>query len=492
MMLLLILVLFGIPEYRYCAPAYIDPDTIIKPEHIQRDVFELKDDVTRALDPRPPPEVSDQDAQEFLNDLGFLNGTYPSDEILTRADHIDGDAIATALKQFQKLYQLPESGLLDDDTRRLIAAPRCGLAELNIVPDRWTKQLLTYKIRSFPANFDPSTARHLIRQAFQQWSQHANLNIVEVSGASADIYVSDEPALHRDRLGQQCIFNRNTTLAHAFFPEVGDIHFNRDRIYSEEEFLSATMHEIGHSLGLDHSISKSSIMFPMHIRYHTEIPEEDRAALQALYGTRRIFKQSIPSATTKNTLKPPKLCSLEKIDTILNDYHGQIYIFAGEYYFALGERNPTGRPISTKWPRLPANIDAAFTCRNRKTFFFKGSKLWVYADNQLEAGYPKLIADELPGLPNHLNAVYVTKAGSILAIRKKHYWFYNPNKRPQVSSHFPRLIYDFKNMPPNMDAALFHTDGSVYFFKNREYFTMDMTNFTVSAGSPLEDKWFNC
>ncbi|XP_058840731.1 matrix metalloproteinase-19-like, partial [Topomyia yanbarensis] len=312
---------------------------------------------------------------------------------------------------------------------------------------------------------------------------------VEVSGTTADIYVSDEPAVHRDRLGQECIFQRNTTLAHAFFPEVGDIHYNRDRSYSEEEFLSASMHEIGHSLGLDHTTSRSSIMFPMHIRYHTEIPEEDRKALQALYGARRIFKQGVPFATAK---KAPSLCSLNKIDTILNDHTGQTFIFAGEHYFALGERNPEGRLISSKWPRLPANIDAAFTCRNKKTFFFKGSKLWVYADHQLEAGYPKLIADELPGLPNHLDAVYVTKGGSILAIRKKQYWFYNPTKRPQVSAHFPRLIYDFRNMPTNMDAALFHTDGIVYFFKNREYFTMDMVNFTVSAGSPLVDKWFKC
>ncbi|XP_058839760.1 matrix metalloproteinase-19-like [Topomyia yanbarensis] len=489
MMLLVILVLFGISERYYCAPFYIDPDTIIKPEHVQRDDLERGDEVTAPVDPRPPPEISDQEAQEVLNEIGFLDGMNSSYDVLTRLDHTKDDAVATALRKFQRRYQLPESGLLDDDTKRLLAAPRCGLAELNTVQDRWTKQLLTYRIRSFPKSFEPAIARQLIRSAFEQWSKHTNLNIVEVSGTTADIYVSDEPAVHRDRLGQECIFQRNTTLAHAFFPEVGDIHYNRDRSYSEEEFLSASMHEIGHSLGLDHTTSRSSIMFPMHIRYHTEIPEEDREALQALYGVRRIFKQGVPFATAKKT---PSLCSLNKIDTILNDHTGQTFIFAGEHYFALGERNPEGRLISSKWPRLPANIDAAFTCRNKKTFFFKGSKLWVYADHQLEAGYPKLIADELPGLPNHLDAVYVTKGGSILAIRKKQYWFYNPTKRPQVSAHFPRLIYDFRNMPTNMDAALFHTDGIVYFFKNREYFTMDMVNFTVSAGSPLIDKWFKC
>ncbi|XP_058816150.1 matrix metalloproteinase-C-like [Topomyia yanbarensis] len=176
MMLLVILVLFGISERYYCAPFYIDPDTIIKPEHVQRDDLERGDEVTAPVDPRPPPEISNQEAQEVLNELGFLDGMNSSYDVLTRLDHTKDDAVATALRKFQRRYQLPESGLLDDDTKRLLAAPRCGLAELNIVQDRWTKQLLTYRIRSFPKSLEPAMARQLIRSAFEQWNQQVLSN----------------------------------------------------------------------------------------------------------------------------------------------------------------------------------------------------------------------------------------------------------------------------------------------------------------------------
>lgn len=470
-------------------PVYIDPDTVIKPEYLQRNTVE-KDDAL-PLDPRPAPEVTDQEAAAFLVEMGFLNQT--ANDVVTRLDQVGGDPRKIALVRFQKKFQLPESGQLDDDTRRLIAAPKCGVSELNADSEKWTKPVITYKINSFPASLEPAEARKLIGQAFGEWSKHANLDIAEVSQGDADIFVSDELPDHRDRMGFSCRFVKSTTVAHAFFPEIGDVHYNSAKSYTPDEFLSASMHEIGHSLGLDHVMSQSSIMFPLHIRYHMEIPVEDQRALQALYGVRPSIKQSTRTTTVLPVETTPRLCSLDKIDTIVNDASGETFVLAGNYYYDLSQQNPAGRRISSKWPRLPANIDAAFTYRGgRHTFFFKGSRVWVYADDQLEAGYPRAIAGELPGLPNNLDAAYVTKAGSIVAIRRNQYWFYNPAKRPQVSGHFPRLVYDFRNMPVNMDAALHHTDRQFYFFKGREFYRLSLTNFTVGAPSALKSKWFKC
>ncbi|XP_053692593.1 matrix metalloproteinase-19-like [Sabethes cyaneus] len=491
-MIVVILMLIGLFHCHFCAPLHINPDIIIKPEYIHQNFLEQHRSATG--DPRLPPEVTNEDAENLLQEFGFLRKTHNPDDILTRLDQVDDSpAVENALKQFQKHYQLPESGLLDDDTRRLIAAPRCGLAELNVAPDRWTKRILTYKIRSFPISVQPSVARKMIKAAFGQWTGHANLNITEVARGIADIYVSDEPTVHRDRAGQTCQFTSNSTIAHAYFPEVGDIHYNRGRNYTPMEFLSATLHEIGHSLGLEHTTSRTSIMFPMHIRYHTTIPAEDQRALQALYGSKRnVIKQVTSSVALKEA---PKLCSLTKMDAILNDPAGRTFILAGENYYVLDEKDPHGQSLSSRWPGLPSNIDAAFTCRTNRTFFFKGNKLWVYADQQLEAGYPKPITDDLPGMPSNLDAAFVTAAGSILALRKKHYWYYNPAKRPPIGSNFPRLVYDFRNMPVGMDAALLHTDGQVYLFKNQEYFifhTSGKDNFSVSSGRPLRSMWYTC
>lgn len=497
--------LLGLLRIGFTIPVYINPDTVgIKSTHLSINANNQEAMIKFPTDPRMPPDVTQQDAivrslfqpalanssshslQVFLEDTGFIS----RDEIVNRMDQTAENSTVLALKRFQKHQHLPESGTLDDDTRRLIAAPRCGVAELNLVDEKWSKRSLTFKINSFPRSIAAAEARQLIRQAFEEWTKHVQLTITEVLQGKADIYVSDELAVHQDRLGQECKFSSNTTLAHAFYPEVGDIHYNSQRTYTPDEFFSATIHEIGHTLGLEHTTSQTSIMFPMHIRYHTEIPLEDRRTLQALYGVRRT---TVRPSTSSGPLKyGPRLCSLEKIDAILNDAKGQTYVLAGDYYYPLSENNPKGRRNTSKWPRLPGGIQAAFTYRNNKTFFFKRNKIWVYADDQLEAGYPKPIAEEFPGLPNNLSTVFVTQHGSLLAIRKKQYWFYSPRMRPQVSREFPRLVYDFRDMPVDLDAALHHTDGQSYFFKDRSYYVMNMKDYTLSTARPIKERWFLC
>lgn len=482
--------LFCVFSFSLAFPAHINPESIfIPPAHLLRnnagDVREA-DSNELPFDPRVPPEVTDQDANTVLKDLGYLS----ADDVVNRLDQTTDVIDRNALKRLQRRYNLTDNGLLDDDTRRLIAAPRCGVAELNAIEEKWTKRSLTFKISSYPKTLSLNEVRQLITRAFDEWTKHVQLNISEVRHGVADIYVSDEQKIHQDRLGQECRFTANTTLAHAFYPEVGDIHYNRDRNYTAEEFFSTTIHEIGHTLGLDHTDSRTSIMFPFHIRYHSGIPLEDRRALQAMYGARRII--TIPTLPPQTESSVARLCSLNAFDTILNDSRGRTYALAGDYYYRLGERNPRGRRISSKWPKLPGSIDVAFTYRNNKTFFFKRSRVWVYADNQLEAGYPKPIKDDFPGLPSNLSAVFVTKHGSLLAIRKKQYWFYSPRKRPQVGKEFPRLVYDFKDMPANLDAALRHTDGQSYFFKGRNFYVLNMKNYTMGPATPMEQRWFSC
>ncbi|MFT8524380.1 matrixin family metalloprotease, partial [Lentilactobacillus hilgardii] len=46
--------------------------------------------------------------------------------------------------------------------------------------------------------------------------------------------------------------------------------------------LSVTMHEIGHVLGLDHSMKRSSIMFPVD-QGRTSFSKEDLATLRKIY-----------------------------------------------------------------------------------------------------------------------------------------------------------------------------------------------------------------
>ena len=57
------------------------------------------------------------------------------------------------------------------------------------------------------------------------------------------------------------------TLAHAYYPEVGDIHVDDSENWTLDSdwgmnFLQTLTHEIGHSIGLQHTNVRGAVMFP--------------------------------------------------------------------------------------------------------------------------------------------------------------------------------------------------------------------------------------
>jgi len=87
-----------------------------------------------------------------------------------------------------------------------------------------------------------------------------------------------------------------------------------------------------------------------------------------------------------------------------------LFCTAGDYYWKLtddGLAQGFPKSIAGTWSGLPGNIDAAFTYKNGKTYFFKGTKYWKYTDTTMDDGYPKDISDGFAGIPDNVDAALV-------------------------------------------------------------------------------------
>ena len=128
------------------------------------------------------------------------------------------------------------------------------------------------------SNSDIKTA---IEEAFGVWSSVAPLNFTEVEDSSGNSQI---------RIGQEYIDGRSGTLAFAYFPTNGDIRFDNGENWNRSLFLETAVHEIGHSLGLDHESGTSAIMNPtIQNRYNglgtAFLYQDDINGIRSIYGS---------------------------------------------------------------------------------------------------------------------------------------------------------------------------------------------------------------
>ena len=159
-------------------------------------------------------------------------------------------------------------------------------------------------------------------------------------------------------------------------------------------------------------------MAPFYRGFQPEITLErdDVVAVQALYG------EATPDKQLGET---DLLCISPTIDSIISSEDGESYVFKGENFWKLTDDSSSIAPgypqrIVDVWEGLPGQnnilpptsdnvfipgkIDASFTWKNGKTYFFREDKYWRFSTGKPDPGYPKLVSKGFAGIPDNVDA----------------------------------------------------------------------------------------
>lgn len=387
-------------------------------------------------------------AVDFLSRYGYLPPTDPRTSQLQTKEGIEN-----AIRIMQRFGGVPETGLLDSETLKLMSTPRCSLPDIVGGEDmrrrrrrrkryalsglKWHKTDLTWSVHSYPTpssspGLNNNLVDRLLALALKAWSDVAPLNFHRSSpenDAGGDIRVSFASLLHDDGYPFD---GQGGTLAHAFFPgtyEVaGDTHFDDHEIWSyggdsrSTDLFTVAVHEFGHALGLSHSSSDPSIMRPYYQGSVGDVNTfklalDDRLAIQQLYGMRDtqrpgVVTPDIPRLPSPPPPRPPpprptwfsdpsfhERCH-GGFDAIAN-IRGEVFFFRDAHFWRTKRDGSlvSSKPAEIKnfWIGLPPEtkkIDAVYERKSDgRIIFFTGSQYFVFKDTEAMSGYPRPLSD---------------------------------------------------------------------------------------------------
>jgi len=176
---------------------------------------------------------SQEDAISWFNKYGYnpcLNSTVQCSL-----------SLSSLLEDYQRLFHLKITRKLDEQTKQHMNRPRCGIQDkplslstriaASLLGLKWRRSSLTYSIQSYPTQLSESSTKKIIREAFEAWTNHIPLEITEAcSTCKPDFTIDFSSGNHLDGYPFDGV---GGTLAHAFFPENGRIHFDRDETWTE-------------------------------------------------------------------------------------------------------------------------------------------------------------------------------------------------------------------------------------------------------------------
>lgn len=242
--------------------------------------------------------VADLDPAKAVRALAYLRHfEHVGGSPLSGRVHPEAAAVAVegALRGFQAMAGVPETGRIDEPTLEAMDRPRCGNSdrlEQRAEEARWRKDRLTYYVAGFVEGLSRDDQIGLIRLAWDDWQAVARLELAPATQpAGADIIINV------GRGAGQGFDGPSGTLAWAQLPTGTDRQLlmrfdlseqwvkDQPRQQREVLFRNVACHEFGHLLGLDHSRRNTALMAPFYSpRIAKPQPDDDVRRIQALYG----------------------------------------------------------------------------------------------------------------------------------------------------------------------------------------------------------------
>ncbi|XP_075402638.1 stromelysin-2-like [Tenrec ecaudatus] len=422
----------------------------------------------------------------------------------------DSSPIVKKIQEMQRFLGLKVTGKLDSDTMEAIHKPRCGVPDVGHFTTfpgspKWKKTHLTYRIVDYTRDLSRAAVDAAIEKALKVWAEVSPLTFSRVHAGEADIMISFAVREHGDFIPFD---GPGNVLAHAYSPGqgiYGDAHFDDDEQWTEDTsginlFLVAA-HELGHSLGLFHSSNPEALMYslyqpPTDIR-RFRLSQDDVTGIQSLYGPPPVSPNEpvMPPESNPPAPKFPVMCDPDLSFDAVTTLRGEILFFKDRYFWRRIHWNhrPEFHFISTFWPSLPSELDAACEVASKDTvFIFKGNKFWATRGNKIQVGYPRSIRSlGFPPTVKKIDAAmsYQKEKKTYFFVEDK-YWRFDEN-RQIMEQGFPRLIAkDFPGVEPKIDAVL-EAFGFFYFFSGSSQFEFDpkakMVTHMLKSNS-----WLHC
>ncbi|XP_030059444.1 matrix metalloproteinase-15 [Microcaecilia unicolor] len=462
-----------------------------------------------------------------------------------------------AISEMQQFYGIPVTGVMDERTEAWMKRPRCGVPDqfgakiksnlrrkrYALTGRKWNQRLLTFSIQNYTEKLGWYHSQEAIRSAFRVWEAAIPLVFKEVRyediqqkrRKEADIMVLFASGFHGD---SSPFDGLGGFLAHAYFPGPGmggDAHFDSEEPWTVENsdvsgnhlFLVA-VHELGHSLGLEHSNNPSAIMAPFYQWMDTDnfmLPEDDLRGIQQLYGSPDDQDQTtlpLPTVSPKRPDKPehkppkpppggrpdrppkpgsperpratdrpeqygPNICDGD-FDTVAM-LRGEMFVFKGLWFWRVRHNRVLDNypmPIGHFWRGLPGNIDAAYERHDGKFVFFKGEKYWLFREANLEPGYPQYLTRYGFGIPYDRidTAIWWEPTGHTFFFRGDRYWLFNEDTRSS-NSGYPKPISDWAGVPTTPKGAFLSFPAAyTYFYKGVKYWKFDNQRLKTEPGYP--------